>query len=259
MRVAVCLSGQLRNWRLGWSNQKWFFNNQQGINGNKFSVDYFAHTWNISQDRPKLSETYSERVVDREEFDEFVKSFEIKKALYDSKPITEFQHSEHWGALFYSFANSIMLKREYELENNFTYDLVIKSRPDIVFNPSMYVNPMTYDDGTLYSTHGGLMPSEFNMMNFNDCLFLANSRTMDKLINLFHYRMYKINIEVDNVHPMGPGVLMNEYFRDFGIFSKVGNLGFKETLLKEGCPRDVDMFNAEDFKRIDKYFMNWYR
>ena len=77
MRVAVCLSGQLRNWRLGWSNQKWFFGNQQGLNGSKFSVDYFAHTWNISQDRPKLSDPYSERKVDKEEFDEFVESFEI--------------------------------------------------------------------------------------------------------------------------------------------------------------------------------------
>ena len=28
-----------------------------------------------------------------------------------------------------------MLKKKYEIENNFTYDVVIKSRLDIVFNP----------------------------------------------------------------------------------------------------------------------------
>ena len=253
MNIAVCLSGQLREWELGWENQKWFFTKNKD-----FKVDFFAHTWDYSKDRPGLSHSYSKRLISKEEYNKFVKNFGIVKSILDTKNINEFQGSDHWGGLFYSFVNSIMLKREYEIEKGFQYDLVVKSRPDVVFHPDMFLHPQPYEDGVLYSTHGGLMKPEFNMMNFNDCVFLANSRTMDKLINLFHYRMHKINVEEDNVHPMGPGVLMNEYFRDFGIYPKSGKIGFRETLLKEGCPSDVDMFNPKEFAKVEEYFRNWY-
>lgn len=253
MKIAVCLSGQLRNWKLGVDNQKWFWT----VNKN-FKVDFFAHTWNYSEDRKALSEPYVRREVPYEEYKQFIEAFDIKKSIFDDKPVNSFQNSDHWGALFYSFVNTLLLKREYELENNFTYDLVIKSRPDIVFNPAMFLHPFPFDDGVLYSSHGGLMQNEYNMVNFNDCLFLGNSRTMDKLINIFHYRMHKINVVEDNVHPMGPGVLLNEFFRDFGIYPKAGNLGFVETLLKEGCPDNLDLLNEEDFKKMQEYFLNWY-
>ncbi len=53
MRIAVCLSGQLRQWEQGVDNQKWFW-----TTGNKpdVQVDYFAHTWNYSWDRPAVSQ-----------------------------------------------------------------------------------------------------------------------------------------------------------------------------------------------------------
>lgn len=253
MKIAICLTGQLRNWRLGWENQKWFWTRNPD-----FEVDFFAHTWNYSEDREACSKPYIKREVTKEEYQEFIDAFDIKKSIFDDMPVTSFQGSDHWGALFYSLVHSLMLKREYEIENNFTYDLVIKSRPDIVLHPDTFLHPMPYEDGILYSTHGGLMQNEYNMMNFNDCLFLGNSRTMDKLINIFHYRMHKINVEEDNIHPMGPGVLMNEFFRDFGIYSKVGNLGFNEVLLKEGCPENLDLFKSDDFKIMSKYFRDWY-
>ncbi len=39
MRIAVCLSGQLRNWELAYSNQinHWLYGGHE--------VDYFTHTW----------------------------------------------------------------------------------------------------------------------------------------------------------------------------------------------------------------------
>jgi hypothetical protein len=253
MLIAVCLSGQLRNWRIGWENQKWFWTANKD-----FKVDFFAHTWDYSKDRSAISKPYTSRKVTEQEYREFIKSFGIIKGIRDTKHITEFQDSDHWGGLFYSFVNSIMLKREYEIEQGIEYDLVIKSRPDVVFHPDMFLYPQPYEDGVMYTTHGGLMPIEFNMVNFNDCVFAANSRTMDKLVNIFHYRMHKINVEEENVHPMGPGTLMNEYFRDFGLHPKASTLGFKETLLKEGCPEDLDLFNAKEFEKMDEYFRNWY-
>ena len=48
MRIAVCLSGQLRNWKLGVSNQEWFW---RTCNVEAAQVDYFVHNWTYSYDR----------------------------------------------------------------------------------------------------------------------------------------------------------------------------------------------------------------
>ena len=48
--------------------------------------------------------------------------------MYDTRPQSWFYDYDHWSALFYSFAHSVMMKRKYEIENNFEYDVVIKSR-----------------------------------------------------------------------------------------------------------------------------------
>ena len=46
MRVAVCLSGQLRQWEIAKENQKWFWESCIGTEVKE--VDYFIHTWNYS-------------------------------------------------------------------------------------------------------------------------------------------------------------------------------------------------------------------
>ena len=253
MRIAVCLSGQLRKWELGWENQNWFWTANQN-----YQVDFFSHTWTYSWDRTSASKPYTKRDVTKEEHSRFVERFQIKKSIFDDTPQTEFGNSDHWGGLFYSFVNSLLLKKEYELENDFTYDIVIKSRPDVVFNPKLFLHFPELNDGVLYTTHGGIMERELNMVNFNDCVFLGNNRTMDLLMNIFHYRMHKITIPEENVHPLGPGVLMNEYFRDFGIYPVANNLVFIETILREGCPENLDLFNTEEFALMEKYYRDWY-
>ena len=257
MRIAVCLSGQLRKWELAYHNQMWFW---KTANRPNVQVDYFAHTWTYSWDREAISKPYIERIVTKEEFLKFANIYKFKDAVYDSKPQDYFYGNDHWSGLFYSLAKSIMLKREYEIKNNFKYDIVVKSRPDVVFNPARTFFVPPAEDGIIFSTHGGTMPMEFNMYNFNDCVFLGNSYTMDLLIDLYFYRQKLIresDNKENNVHPMGPGTLMHEYFRDYGI-TPIFNLGFFETLLKEGCPENLDLLNDEEFMEMDRYFKNWY-
>ena len=43
MKIAVCLSGQLRQWEIAKENQKWFWSS-----GPSSQVDYFIHTWDYS-------------------------------------------------------------------------------------------------------------------------------------------------------------------------------------------------------------------
>lgn len=258
MRIAICMSGQLRQWEYGKENQKWFWSS---FNQEEYEVDYFIHTWDYSQDRAGARQDYETREITTKEYEEVIKWYGPKRALIESKQPKDFLGIDHWSCLFYSLGQSLLLKQEYELENNFKYDLVIKTRPDLVFSPEYHahIEWNMLEDGQITTTHGGIMPTEFHNINFNDCVFYGNSYTMDLLINMLPYRQKMINHKVtDNiwVHPIGPGVLMHDFFREFGITPYFGTR-WLETILKEGVPK-VDLFNQEEFNQVEKYFRDWY-
>ena len=56
----------------------------------------------------------------------------------------------------------------YEIENDFEYDLVIKTRPDVVFDPIYFFSWEPLEDNVLFATQGGIMEHEFHMYNTND-------------------------------------------------------------------------------------------
>ena len=258
MRIAVCLSGQLRQWEMGVKNQKWFWNT---ANKENVEVDYFAHTWTYSWDRPGVSRPYVQRVVTQEEIDSFKAEYDLKGLLVDSRPQNQFRGNDHWSALFYSFYKSLELKREYEIKNNFIYDLVVKSRPDVLFNPEKTFDVPNLENNVIHTSHGGIMELEYHMFNLNDILFLSNSYSMDLLANLYFFRQEGIeeyNIQnKKNIHVMGPGTLMHEYFREYGI-TPYFRTAPECILLKEGCPQNLDLLEAEQFDQMRTYWRNWY-
>jgi len=264
MKVAVCLSGQLRQWEIAKENQKWFWESCIGTEVKE--IDYFIHTWNYSGDREGVSQPYITRDISQEEFDNVVDWYKPKKYILDDKKQDYFYESDHWSSLFYSMAQSIMLKREYEIENNFEYDVVIKSRPDVVFDPIYHFSWEHLENNILYTTHGGNMEHEFGMYNVNDCVFYSNSYTMDLVSQMYSYRQKMLderNMFEDKLFtgPIGPGVLMQEYFREYGITSQsiqACRYNFVETLVKLGCPKDLNLFDHNEFHKMEKYFRDWY-
>tara|TARA_B100001123_G_C15287624_1_gene1016195 strand:- start:1251 stop:2057 length:807 start_codon:yes stop_codon:yes gene_type:complete len=266
MRIAVCMSGQLRGWEIAKENQKWFWSSS------KEEVDYFIHTWNYSGDRRGVSQPYEWRKVNKHEFNKIVKFYNPKKSIFDKKPQDYFYKNDHWSALFYSFSQSVMMKRQYEIENDFEYDLVIKSRPDVAFPPysreGIQRVGFTYEplnDGLVYTTHGGVMEHEFHMFNPNDCVFYSNSYTMDMLVNAYFYRLKVIHehsgYDKLNFHPLGPGVLMQEYGRDYGLTfipTHADAMHYQELLIKLGCPEGLDLLKAKPYRKMWKYFRDWY-
>lgn len=254
MKVAICLSGQMRNWDLAKENQKWFWSSCGG------EVDYFIHTWDYSGDREGVSMPYKFRKITDDEYNRYIEFYEPKAHIFDKKPQSFFYDNDHWSSLFYSFSQSILLKRKYEIENNFEYDIVVKSRPDLVFEPSQFFVLNLIQNNVIYTTHGGLLEHEFNMFNINDCTFYSDSYTMDLLINVYFYRQKLINEKVNggkNVKPIGPGVLMHDFCREYGI-TAIPAFNFLETIVKDGCPTNLDLFNSEDFIHMENYFRNWY-
>ena len=255
------MSGQLRQWEMAKENQKWFWETS-GIT----HIDYFIHTWNYSGDREGVSQPYITRDVSREEFDNVVDWYKPKKYVLDDKKQDYFYESDHWSSLFYSMAQSIMLKREYEIENNFEYDIVVKTRPDCVFDPRYHFSWELLENNILYATQGGLMETEFHMFNTNDMVFYGNSYTMDLVMQMYFYRQQMLDqrdIVKDKLFTgsIGPGVLMQEYFRDYGITSQSilpYRHTFIETLVKLGCPDDLNLLDHNDFHKMEKYFRDWY-
>lgn len=257
MKVAVCISGQLRTWEFIQDFQKKFWETGRDIE----QIDYFVHTWNYSQDRNGVSKEYETRDISFEEFNRFLEIYEPKKYIFDDKKISYFYKEDHWSSLFYSLTQSLMLKKKYELENNFKYDIVVKSRPDICFSPDYkFLYNGDLSNNILFHTHGGLMPIEFWMFNPNDICFYGNSYTMDLIANMYFYRQMHIN---DNLNTdldftqLGPGVAMMEYARDYGI-TCIPEFSFLETIAKKGHPVDIDLSDRDDFLNLEKYFRDWY-
>jgi len=48
-----------------------------------------------------------------------------------------------------------------------------------------------------------------------------------------------------------------EYFSEYGI-TPFFDLYFQETLLKEGGPEGLDLFDIKDYHIMNKYFTEWY-
>jgi len=263
MKIAVCLSGQLRQWELAHRNQRWFWETFGAD-----EVDYFLHTWNYSGDRAGVQQEYEWRDVNKWEFNRICKAYNVKDSIFDKKPQSWFYDNDHWSALFYGLSQSLMLKRKHEIENNFEYDLVIKSRPDIVFYPgkTCYLETLDCDDNVIITTHGGNMGHEFGMFNIDDCVFYGNSKAMDTIVNMYFYRQKLIDSRHKDkeklcIQQLGPGVLMHEYFREYGITPIVTARhrdSWQPTLLKLGCPTDLDLFQPDEFKKIESYFREFY-
>lgn len=260
MKIAVCMSGQLRQWEMAKENQKWFWETS-GV-----EIDYFIHTWDYSGDREGVSQPYITRDVSREEFDKLVEWYKPKMCMFDDRKQDFFYTNDHWSSLFYSMAHSMMLKRQYEIDNDFEYDLVIKTRPDVVFDPMYHFSWELLENNILYATQGGLMETEFHMFNTNDMVFYGNSYTMDLVIQMYFYRQQMLDqrdIIKDKLFTgsMGPGVLMQEYFRDYGITTQSiqpNRSTFIETLVKLGCPQDLNLMDHNEFHKMEKYFRDWY-
>ena len=260
MKIAVCMSGQLRQWEIAKENQKWFWETS-GV-----EIDYFIHTWDYSGDREGVSQPYITRDVSRKEFDKLVDWYKPKGCMFDDRKQDFFYANDHWSSLFYSMAQSMMLKRQYEIDNDFEYDLVIKTRPDVVFDPRYHFSWEPLEDNILFATQGGLMESEFHMFNTNDMVFYGKSYTMDLVIPMYFYRQKMLdqrNLFKDKLFTgsIGPGVLMQEYFRDYGITTQSiqpNRSTFIETLVKLGCPQDLNLMDHNEFHKMEKYFRDWY-
>ncbi len=171
MRIAVCLCGQLRTWSRVSSSIKSFFGD---------SVDFFGHTWTSSSDT-LVSKHYDMAVNHTEqEIQNVVAAFGLKDIAVDSMLSTNFIFSSRWSSLFFSVRRCLELVHDYESKTGIQYDIIVKTRYDLAFNPEISFNELLELVGPIqplpkhiYSAFIGMVADEHDTNNVDDCFFFA--------------------------------------------------------------------------------------
>jgi len=138
MKIAVCFSGNIRTGVNAFPNLKKYF-------GSLFdNIDFFVHTWDLEDVAPPFLECYDNRSLlfyhlrtyvpynlQETKIHKFNQLYSPKRFVVDTPlPRTTIEKP-----MWVSLQRSLSLMREYENLNNFKYDVVVKLRPDLLFNP----------------------------------------------------------------------------------------------------------------------------
>jgi hypothetical protein len=243
-KIAVCLCGQSRTWKYCKESIKNFYDSSYH-NSNNIEVDYFIHTWDINTWRyPKQDHSifYNEQFTEHEDLCNFFnpKKFEIENhESFIEKRNVLYPNTQYitWESLYHSIKKCMLLKRSYELENNFEYDIVVKARFDCFYTPKTRFIIQPPEILKAYTTHNIVkMKKEFLANNFDEAIFFADSKTMDLLSQVGDSHMKKkhdyfsnTDIDVDFLTEIayGPGAIMYENMMEMNIQPQFHHLQFK--------------------------------
>ena len=190
MRVALCISGQPRNINRGVQNI---------LENMKFDFEVFVHAW---WDSTKNKSTFKKVLYNgvEDEVSELVNNdwvgslydnFDINKILIEKqvqlnvpeileKRKLKFTNTFGVCSGMYSIYKCNELKKEYEKENSFEYDWVIRTRAD--FGLSEPLNLSQFDNSIVYA------PNDNNHnYGFNDQFAIGSSKNMNIYSDTFLY------------------------------------------------------------------------
>ena len=232
MRIAVCFSGQMRTGILASSNILNFI-------GELLSdVDFFIHTWDVDShktffDEPNHMPEYT--IIKLKDLNDINRIYEIyKPKLYKTENYQSFiinleknEVTNHYP-MWHSWAESIKLKTQYEKENNFEYDVVIKMRFDIIYEPKFKLRDIInehIDDIKNNVFFSEIIPTPNHNIYGNICIhditFISNSNIMNNTTNFYYDVLYYHN----NYYYIGH--LFNKFLNKNNIIVK--NLLFENT------------------------------
>ncbi len=186
-RVAVCFSGQLRTWKKVFETWEYLVFNEE------IEVDYFFHAWEENT-IPKFGVLQSNLELfdlpenEKEEIVEFLKpklfKFESQKWFNDFVNAKEYINP--YSCQYYSMMESAKLKTQYEQENGFQYDAVIKCRFDLLLQEPIIFDTTPIDPNTIYACHC-LADENDVLYRITDLLFYSDSPTFDKLCSYHNH------------------------------------------------------------------------
>lgn len=267
--IAICISGQARTYKQCLLNQKKLFENLF-INQPNIHIDYFFHTWDTNQWTEKGSDKQLLHVLPYEKTDidvDFIRS-NVNLIDYKIEHFDKDKINNHWGPSLYSMYYCNYLKRKKELKDCFRYDLVIKTRFDLLFNPNIRYSIYTpLEDYVMYTASPmSRMSNELNYFNFDDVLFYGSSFTMDILCDTYRYVNANLshnnfakdieNLDLPFEYYYGPGCLIYRHGTLFGLSPSRGN--HLEYIVARRKVMEENLDGIIDYDKIHKIHLEYY-
>jgi hypothetical protein len=214
MKIALCISGQPRG--LSISTKECLEKLIKPLN-----ADVFIHSWYSKEcDNKPFSSTQhnQQNNVGRwtPETDKIIiESIKPKKYKFEHpREFSEFNHltsipeaiQTQVASLFYGINEANELKKQHEIENNFIYDIVIRTRLDLIYKNALSIDllkNLELDDNTIYVPffyQNHRQNTSYSLKNketygsLSDIFIIGNSKSIDKTSDLF--------LEFEKIHDL---------------------------------------------------------
>jgi hypothetical protein len=252
-KLAVCISGQIRTAIEAYSSFIKFFKNE--------NIDVFIHTW------------YDPNINDHSEVIEKIKTlYKPKTFQIDVSPNYE---RLNFSVMLKSFMLSNQLKKNYEIENDFRYDVVVKYRFDILSPPHIIFPPDMIQQRTLYYPFGnlGILESDYKNHGMTDVIFWGDSQTMDIATDVYRYHKFVLlprrNAFISkndfvaydfSDSSMSPGQMIYQYAVKHNIFpmiQKTNDNNYIVYTLWRTNVKHLDPVN--DYSKINDFYENQFK
>lgn len=277
MRVAICFSGQIRTWEKCYNT--WFKFIERFKKEYNCEVDIFCHAWDFNTPphvvlRPNENGEFPngdyqnvEGVkISDEEKNRFIETLKPKSVLFENESVslrkkdeTYIEGKKHrimngdafmnWAASqFYSVMMSCNLKKNYEYQNGFRYDLCFRMRYDLFFDDELinlffvkdFIEKYDAEIFKIYSCHN-------RPMKMGDIFWVSDSVSFNRICEYYRWipilgtrmfngrtdvtteeslyffvKMLKMNIQSLDIDP--------KIFRDVDYIKQKEKIGLKEGL-----------------------------
>jgi len=238
MKVALCLFGLPRCLELSYILHKYYIIDE-------LNADIFIHTWDKNNGGNRMNETshnliqsscfsssdkkslITDNPCNTMEVDNFIKE-KIKPKKYLIENYNNFKNingDSSTAAMYWSIKKSNELKKEFEIENNTKYDLVIISRMDLLFKTNIpyieieesiksseFIYMTTNRDKNAYGWHD-IQPDK------NSDMFIFGN---NELINIYSN---SFDTWLDNKNLVSEEVYYN-HLNKFNIKTKISDIKF---------------------------------
>jgi len=233
MRIAICFSGQVRTWDKCIDSWEALIDRLKvQLNAD---VDVFCHAWDFNTDSngvilPPTSETFAQAhgiLLPEGELDLLFSKLQPKAFLVENERTSlsklkeilylGFRHNEIHGnpgvnteaSQFYSVMRAAHIKKKYEIDNNFRYDMCIRTRYDLFFNERQ-IDIFTDKEldcqlpvyNTLYSCHTAADKVQYPYFRLGDIFWFADSVTFDMICDFYRWTPV-IGMKSFNSNPIG--------------------------------------------------------
>lgn len=227
-RIALCLSGQPRTWDKCFPSWVNIIDKLNDIFDAETDIFFHAWDFNSiprkviyqamdkkSQDTgvnfsdvTDLTDSYYQ-IIDEEEKQNLIAIFKPKDFIFENKTVNAsrntrllkdpriWNHVSHYGKpiiwwagnQFYSVMRSAHLKKKYEYENHFKYDICIRGRFDFFLEDSNLLNEGTMifpEYNNLYSCHTSIT-NQFPFRRLGDIFWYSDSLTFDRICDFYRW------------------------------------------------------------------------